>query len=415
MRIRLRYVFSLTTMHFATINCNMHGQYIQRILHQRVLTDLAAFPVVAILGPRQCGKSTLAHRILKDATNPVYLDLERPSDLRKLTEPELFFRQHRNDTVCLDEIQRAPELFPVLRSEIDADRRPSRFLILGSASPELIKQSSETLAGRIGYLELTPLLFSEVIHSLPYDILSTYWLRGGFPESFLSRNDESAMRWLENFIRTFLERDISQFGVSIPSQTLRRVWQLCAHSSGQVFNASRLGTDIGVSHTTMKKYIDLLSHTFMLRVLPPFVSNRKKRLVKSPKIYLRDTGILHSLLRIERFDDLLGHPSMGPSWETLAVENIIAAAPDGNPIFTVRPMALKSTWSWCAGKKGSPWNSKPRRLPASAVVSGMQWMTLASSMPGSLRPFRIPIPLPGMSPWPLWIISGPDHPSGLYS
>lgn len=311
----------------------MHGQYIERALHEQIKIYLSEFPAAAIIGPRQCGKSTLAHRILKDLPNAAYIDLERPSDLRKLTEPELFFSQHKNDIVCLDEIQRAPELFPVLRSEIDADRRQGRFLILGSASPDLIKQSSESLAGRIGYLELTPLLFSEIIKTSPFDALPTYWIRGGFPESYLAKTDESAMRWLENFIRTFLERDISQLGVSIPPQTLRRVWQICAHSSGQVFNASRLGADIGVSHTTMKKYIDLLSHTFMLRVLPPFVSNQKKRIVKSSKIYLRDTGILHSLLHIESFDDLLGHPSLGPSWETLAIENIIAAAPGWEPFF----------------------------------------------------------------------------------
>jgi len=311
----------------------MQGKYIERDLQKEVITCLRDFPAVAILGPRQCGKSTLARNIIRNAGKTVYLDLELPSDIQKLSEPELFFHQHSGKLICLDEIQRMPEIFPILRSVIDADRSNSHFLILGSASPELIKQSSETLAGRIAYLELTPLLHHEISLAVQDSALPEYWLRGGFPDSFLARNDESSRRWRDNFIRTFLERDIPQFGFFIPALTLRRVWQICAHNSGQIFNASKLGTNIGVSHTTMKKYIDLLTNTFMLRVLPPFISNIGKRLVKSPKIYLRDTGILHSLLRIDRFDDLLGHPALGASWETLALENIIAALPGWDAFF----------------------------------------------------------------------------------
>ena len=320
-------------MHIEIYGCNMHGIFIDRLLQEKISASLAAFPAVAILGPRQCGKSTLAQQILRHRDESVYLDLERPSDLQKLTEPELFLGGHRNRLVCLDEIQRMPDIFPVLRSEIDAHRVNGRFLILGSASPELIRQSAESLAGRIAYLELTALLFREVATSDSAEVLPTYWLRGGFPDSFLATSDGNSLQWRENFVRTFLERDMPQLGISIPAATLRRVWQLCAHSSGQLFNASRLGADIGVSHTTMKKYIDLLSNTFMLRVLPPLVPSRSKRVVKSPKIHLRDSGILHALLRIDSFDDLLGHPALGPSWEALVLENVIAAAPGWEPFF----------------------------------------------------------------------------------
>lgn len=311
----------------------MHGQYIERALQQEVISCLRDFPAVAILGPRQCGKSTLARNIIRNAGETVYLDLELPSDIQKLSEPELFLHQHTGKLICLDEIQRMPEIFPVLRSVIDSDRINSHFLILGSASPELIKQSSETLAGRIAYLELTPLLQHEILPTGHDNVLPVYWLRGGFPDSFLARNDDSSGRWRDNFIRTFLERDIPQLGFFIPALTMRRVWQICAHNSGQIFNASQLGANIGVSHTTMKKYIDLLANTFMLRVLPPFLPNIGKRLVKSPKIYLRDTGILHSLFRIDRFDDLLGHPALGASWETLVLENVIAALPGWDAFF----------------------------------------------------------------------------------
>lgn len=311
----------------------MQGKYIHRKLHREVLSCLADFPAVSILGPRQCGKSTLARKIISQSGDTVYLDLERPSDIRKLSEPELFFRQHRGKLICLDEIQRMPEIFPVLRSLIDEERANGQFLILGSASPELIRQSSETLAGRIAYLELSPFLVDEIKSSKSKNPLTTYWMRGGFPDSYLARSDAVCNRWRENFIRTFLERDIPQLGFTIPAATLRRVWQLCANSSGQLFNASRLGANIGVTHTTMKKYIDILTNTFMLRILPPFTPNLSKRLVKSPKIYLRDTGILHSLLGIDSFDDLLGHPALGASWESLVIENVIAVMPDWEPFF----------------------------------------------------------------------------------
>lgn len=314
-------------MHIERYTFNMQGQYLPRKLHAEVLDCLEDFPAVAILGARQCGKTTLAHAIVSKVKKSTYLDLEKPSDLNKLIEPELFFNSHKEALVCLDEIQRAPELFTVLRSIIDERGRKGQFLILGSASQDLIKQSAETLAGRIAFLELTPFLLTEInaVNSREEEGLYRYWVRGGFPNSYLARSDKSSMRWRENFIRTFLERDIPQLGFQIAAESLRRLWLICAHNHGQLLNASRLGESMGVSHTTIKSYIDLLSQTFMIRILPPFEANLKKRLIKSPKIYVRDTGILHALLDIESQDDLMGHPTFGSSWEGIVIENIMDA------------------------------------------------------------------------------------------
>jgi len=303
----------------------MHDDFLPRQLQAEVQEHLDAFPAVALLGPRQCGKSTLAKGLIQDFKQSVYLDLERPSDRQKLTEPELFFDAHRGQLICLDEIQRVPEIFSVLRSVIDQQGRPGQFLILGSASRDLIRQSSETLAGRIAHLELTPFLFSEVQH-VPYD-LPTYLVRGGFPKSLLVTSDEESFRWRNHFVRTFLERDIPQLGIRIPSTTIERAWKMCAHYHGQLLNLSRLGEALGVSHPTVRSYVELLVQTLMLRILPPLHVNLKKRLVKSPKIYLRDSGILHSLLDITTYDNLLGHPVVGPSWEGLVIENVLAGLP----------------------------------------------------------------------------------------
>ncbi|MBW2107964.1 MAG: ATP-binding protein [Deltaproteobacteria bacterium] len=309
--------------------------YIRRNLHTYITTLLREFPAVAILGPRQCGKTTLAHQIVKKRARAVYLDLERPSDLRKLDDPELYLGLQKGRLVCLDEIQRKTDLFPVLRSLIDDDRKNGRFLILGSASRDLIRQSSETLAGRVAFVSLTPFLLSEVSRRFknPWTCLLRLWLRGGFPESVLSGSDESSMRWRQNFVQTFLERDIPQLGFNIPAKTLQRLWQMLAHVHGQQLNSSRLGEAIGVSHTTIRSYIDLLIQTFVVRELFPFYANIKKRLVKSPKVYVRDSGILHALLDIETYDSLLGHPVYGASWEGLVVENLISELPDWKPFY----------------------------------------------------------------------------------
>lgn len=304
----------------------MRSRYLRRRIEAKVRESLAAFPAVAVVGPRQCGKSTLARALIGRRKDAVYLDLERPSDRRRLAEPELFFDLHRNQLVCLDEIHRVPELFAVLRGVIDADRRPGRFLVLGSASRDLLRQSSESLAGRIAYLELTPFLLAE----MPVRIRSieSLWLRGGFPESVLARSGVISSQWRRDFVRTFLERDVPQFGVRIPSGSIERLWRMCAHHHGQLLNQSRLGESLGVSHTTIRSYLELLAATFMVRLLPPLLPNLKKRLVKSPRLFVRDSGILHTLLDIETHDDLLGHPVRGASWEGWVIENVLGSLPD---------------------------------------------------------------------------------------
>ncbi|MDA0989986.1 MAG: ATP-binding protein [Verrucomicrobia bacterium] len=306
----------------------MHG-YIQRIAGDQVVAALKRSPAVAILGPRQCGKSTLARRILT-GRDAVHLDLQARADLAKLSEPELFLEQHRSRTVCLDEIQRLPEFFSILRSEIDRDRRPGRFLILGSASRDLIRQSSETLAGRIAYIDLTPFLLPEVAIATP---TNTLWNRGGFPDSLLAADDAQSAAWRRDFTQTFLERDIPALGFSIPIPVMHRLWRLLAHYHGQTINYSKLAEASELSVQALKKYLALLEQTYMLRLLPPHGGNLKKRLVKAPKLYIRDAGLLHDLLDIESFDQLLGHAVVGASWEGHAMENIIACMPRWRPSF----------------------------------------------------------------------------------
>lgn len=298
-------------------------EYIERLQGDKVRDRLRHMPAVALLGPRQVGKSTLAKWLMKALAGAVYLDLERPADRNKLRDPEAYFALHADELICLDEIQRVPELFPVLRSVMDERDRNGQFLILGSASPDLLRQSSETLAGRISFIELTPLLLREV----GANALRTLWLRGGFPRSYLARDDQLSFEWRLDFIRTFLERELPQLGFSLSARVMERFWRLCAHSHGQLLNQSKLGASLGVSHHTIRSYVDLLEQTFIMRVLPPFQANLKKRLVKSPKIYIRDSGLLHALLDLVTQDDLFSHPVYGSSWEGFAIENIIACHP----------------------------------------------------------------------------------------
>jgi len=281
---------------------------------------LARSPAVAILGPRQSGKTTAARESLKKIPS-VYLDLQNRVDRNKLTEPELFFDAYRDKLICLDEIQLLPDFFSTLRSEIDNDRRPGRFLILGSASRDLIKQSSESLAGRIAYLDLTPFLIQEVSGLVPWTDL---WLRGGFPESTLAANPTDSFDWRLDFIRTFMERDIPALGFAIPVPVIERLWLLLAHYHGQTINYHKLAAAADISIPTLKKYLAILEQTYMIRLLPPAASNLKKRLIKSPKVYLRDSGILHTLLDIEAYDSLLANPVAGASWEGFVIENIVA-------------------------------------------------------------------------------------------
>lgn len=296
--------------------------YINRLLSQKVLEMLNIFPVVAILGPRQCGKSTLAEKIVSSLGKFLILDLEKTQDLNKLTHLEHFFATVPPDTiVCFDEIQRKPELFTTLRWVIDENRRNGRFLILGSASMELLRQSSESLAGRIGYLDLTPFLVKELQCS-KYDLYS-HWIRGGFPNSYLNKSEEASLIWRDNFILTFLERDIPQFGFNISALGLRQLWTMLAHLNGQTINYAKVAESLGVSAVTVKRHIQMLEQTYMIRQLSAYSANTKKRLIKSPKVYIRDSGILHSLLGIENIRELLSHPGAGASWESFALENIL--------------------------------------------------------------------------------------------
>ncbi|MFZ4695208.1 MAG: ATP-binding protein [Verrucomicrobiia bacterium] len=304
---------------------------IARHLTRQVDRWLTQFPAVAILGPRQCGKSTLARALLALRPDAIYLDLEKPSHHARLRDAEAFLDLHRGQLICLDEIQRQPDLFPVLRSFLDDGQANGQILLLGSASRDLIRQSSETLAGRIGYLELTPFRLGEVAgaHGRQREVLRTLWLRGGFPRSFLAADDRASLEWRQEFIRAFLERDIPQLGFNISAVVLRRFWQMCAHVHGQLWNGSKLGESMGVSHTTIRSYVDLLSQTYTLRVLPPCEPNLKKRLIRSPKVYVRDTGLLHALLDIESLDHLMGHPTYGASWEGLVVEHVASHLASG--------------------------------------------------------------------------------------
>ena len=302
--------------------------YINRKSTSDVIKNLKINPVVAILGPRQCGKSTLAKTITSARNNVIYLDLERPSDRNCLRHPELFFSANKGKLICLDEIQRMPSIFPIIRCVVDENTTNGQFLILGSASPELIRQSSESLAGRISYVALTPFILQEV-SALKKSAFSqnTLWLKGGFPRSLLSKNNTQSFDWRLNFIRTFLEQDIPNLGIKVPANNLHRFWRMFAHVSGQVINNAKIAASLGVSAHTIRYYIDILQYTYMVRVLEPYFGNLKKRLVKSPKIYIRDTGILHALLEIDSMNNLFAHPIYGASWESFVIEQILAASP----------------------------------------------------------------------------------------
>jgi hypothetical protein len=292
-----------------------------------VIENLSVFPAVAILGPRQCGKSTLVKMLYQNSDAYLYLDLQNLDDLNKLREPTLFFQANQDVTICLDEIQLVPELFSVLRSEIDRVRRPGRFILLGSASQDLIQKTSESLAGRVGIIELSPFTIEEVEHNPNFE-LAKLWVRGGYPDSYLASADHGSVLWRENFLRTYVERDIPQLGFQIPALQLRRLLTMCAHNQGQLFNSSKLGESLGVTYQTIRRYIDLMEQTFIVRSLPPFEKNIKKRLVKSPKIYVRDSGLLHRLLQVDDFNALMGNPVFGSSWEGFVIDNIISSLED---------------------------------------------------------------------------------------
>ncbi len=338
----------------------MHG-YIHRYAEKALIRAVKRAPVTVILGPRQCGKSTLVKEFIKEhKISTVYLDLQNRADRRMLEEPELLFQEHQDDLICLDEIQLAPEIFSILRSEVDKNRRPGRFLILGSASRDLIRQTSESLAGRIALLDLTPFLFGEVDSIVQ---TSQFWLRGGFPDSLLAGSQEDSFDWRMDFVRTFLERDIPQLGFSIPMKLMERLWLLIAHIHGQVLNLSRLSDAADISVPSLRKYLGILESTFMIRVLRPHKTNLKKRLIKSPKIYIRDTGILHSLLNIETWDELLAHPVRGFSWEGLGIEQITALMPRWKSSFIQTSNGAEIDLVLERGNRKECLNSRLQRLP----------------------------------------------------
>lgn len=290
---------------------------------QQALTRQAS---VALIGPRQVGKTTLALEI-GQRHHAIYLDLESPEDRNKLANPAAFLSAFEDRLVIMDEIHRVPDLFLTLRGLIDQGRargkRVGRFLLLGSASLDLLRQSGESLAGRISYIDMTPLTVQEVAG----DEVQALWVRGGFPDSFLATSDRLSMEWRKDLLRTYLERDVPMFGSRIPAETLRRFWTMLAHNQGALHNASRLAAGLEVSSQAVSRYTDLLVDLLLVRRLQPYLTNVGKRLVKSPKVYIRDSGLLHALLNITAFDALLGHPVVGASWEGFAIENLINAAP----------------------------------------------------------------------------------------
>jgi len=286
---------------------------------KRIDRSFSVHPVTALLGPRQCGKTTLA-RLIGEREPCTYFDLENPVDIRRLSAP-MKALENLSGLVVIDEVQRRPDLFELLRVLADRPRNPARFLLLGSASPHLVKGVSESLAGRIGFVDLSGFDLQEVgAHSL-----ETLWIRGGFPRSFLSADDSTSILWRDDFIRTFLERDIPQLGITIPAETLRRFWTMVAHYHGQVWNAAEFARSLGTSENTARRYLDILTGAYMIRVLPPWFENLSKRQVKAPKIYIRDSGILHALLEMRTLSDLQGHPKIGASWEGFTLEQVMNA------------------------------------------------------------------------------------------
>ena len=300
--------------------------YIQRKIKNHFNELLGFFPAVAVIGPRQVGKTTFVRNYFKGLEEILFLDLETPSDLDKLHDPELFLKRNEHKTIVIDEIQRNPDLFPLMRSLIDQHRRPGRFIILGSASPELLRQSSESLAGRIAYLKLNPVALGEISGlSITQDQL---WFRGGFPDSLLAPNDKLSNTWKQNFIRSYVERDLPLLGINASPVLIERLWTILANMNGQLAHYTNLSKALGISIPTLKNYLDFLENSFLIHRLYPFSHNLNKRLVKSPKIYIPDTGIMHSLLRINSLNDVFGHPVAGSSWENFCIHQILSTTED---------------------------------------------------------------------------------------
>ncbi|MDX8354793.1 ATP-binding protein [Cognatiyoonia sp. IB215182] len=335
----------------------------------RLETALATQAGVVLLGPRQVGKTTLAQDIA-EARDAVYLDLERAADRQVLAEPDLYLDEQVGKLVVIDEVQLMPGLFGALRGQIDrrrrAGHRTGQFLLLGSASNTLLQQSAESLAGRVSYRELTPFMLDEVGQGA----LAQLWLRGGFPDSFLAADDRTSLTWRDDFIRTYLERDIPAFGLRIPAETLRRFWTMLAHEQGGLLNAAKLAAGLGVSGQSVARYLDLLVDLMLVRRLPPWHANTGKRLVKSPKVYIRDAGLTHALLGIETTEALLGHPVVGGSWEGFCIENLIAAAPRGTEASFYRSSAGAEIDLILKLPDGALWAIEVKRTTSPKVTRG---------------------------------------------
>ncbi len=308
----------------------------ERLAFAEIQQLLSWSPAVALLGARQIGKTTLAKQVAHSFPDAIYLDLETPQARARLLNPELFFQANRQRLIVLDEVQHMPEIFSVLRGEIDHDRRNGRFLILGSASFQLLQQS-QSLAGRLTLVDMAPLLLSEVYTDFPS--IQTHWLRGGFPNSFSAPSDAASWHWRDSFVRHFLDTDLPALGIQVNPELMRRFWRMTAHLHGQLFNASSIAASLGLSAPTIARYLDHLVQSLMLRKLEPFHANLGKRLVKSPKIYVRDSGLLHYLLGIREVNDLLGHPQTGASWEGFCIEQICNHAPLGSQVSFYRTAA----------------------------------------------------------------------------
>jgi hypothetical protein len=307
----------------------MYNRIIQKDLRKLIKN----FPAVALLGPRQIGKTTLAKSLLDTIKKGIYLDLEDKDDYNALSNTKLFFENHRSGLIIIDEVQRMPALFSLLRAEIDAYRNPGRFLLLGSASPDLLQQSAETLAGRIVYKELSPLNLREIRERIKYE---QHWLKGGYPDALKQRNIELWEIWQGSFLRTYIERDLPLLGLPSPARTITSLLQMLAYNQGQILNKSEYAKSLGISVPTVSNMIDYLSFAYLIRLLPAFSTNTKKRLVKSPKVYIRDTGMLHHLLGVSHMKGLLSNPKVGFSWESYVIEQLIQYLPDQKNVFYYR-------------------------------------------------------------------------------
>jgi len=367
---------------------------IQRRVAAEVAARLEQMPAVALVGPRQAGKTTLAHEVAK-GIDAIYLDLESAADRARLDEPALYFAAHTDELLILDEIHRTPGLFETLRGVIDRGRREGkgtgRFLLLGSAGIDLLAQSGETLAGRIAFVELSPFDVAEV----GAEQLDRLWLRGGFPDSFLADDDAISSAWRADFIRSYLERDIPQLGPRIPAETLRRLWTMFAHHQGGLLNAAQLARNLGVDGKTIAHYLDLMVDLLLVRRLPPRLPNLGKRLTRSPKVYVRDSGLVHSLLGLVDMEDVLGHPVVGASWEGMAIENLIAVAgPRVEPSFyrTSGGAEIDLVLTWPDGRE---WAVEVKRTLAPKAERGFR------SAIEDIAPERAFVVYPGVERYPL--------------